>query len=270
MADALTDIFQFVKEQRKIDFGIYRRDTIERRFNVLLSATGSKDYAGYLELIKQSPRELDRLITTLTITTSCFFRDAHVFEALAGNVLPKTLETFRNETLRIWLAGCGRGEEAYSLAIILRNILGNSDNRMPVIIATDIDETALKSAAAGLYDKDVLCDVGKKDLELYFTPEGERYRVIDSIRSMVKFAVHDVTTCKPPREGVFSDYHIVLCRNVLIYFNRDMHMHVLQWMCNLLRPGGYIVLGEAELLSFPGFYEVAAGTRIFSRRGITE
>jgi|WetSurMetagenome_2_1015567.scaffolds.fasta_scaffold00035_23 chemotaxis methyl-accepting protein methylase len=270
MSDALVDIFQFVKEQRKIDFGIYRRDTIERRFNVLLSATDAGDYAEYLALIKRTPGELDRLITTLTITTSRFFRDIPVFETLLETVIPKILETAGDDSLRIWCAGCGRGEEAYSLAITLRNIMGDAGNRvMPVIIATDIDEAAIRAAEAGHYDEDVLCDVGEKDLGLYFTAAGDYYRVVDSIRSMVTFSVHDVTTRNLPVEGVFPDYHLILCRNVLIYFNRDTHMRVLRRLSDILLPGGYLVLGEAEMLSCPEFYEVAAGTRIFSRRGIT-
>jgi chemotaxis methyl-accepting protein methylase len=270
LSDELAAIFQYVKEQRKIDFGIYRHDTIARRLNLLLSATGARDYSAYLELIKRVPSELDRLITTLTITTSHFFRNPHVFDVLAEIVIPEMLRTFGNETLRIWCAGCGRGEEVYSIAILFKEIMGKSDNkRMPVIVATDIDEKALKAAADGRYSEDVLHEARKKDIERYFTAEGDYYRVSDSIRSMVHFAVHDVITCKTPREGIFWDYHLILCRNVLIYFNRETQARVLQCLSDMLRPHGCLVLGEAELLSSPEFHEVAPRTRIFFKRGIT-
>lgn len=270
LSDGLAALFRHVKDKRKIDFGIYRPDTIARRLNLLLSKSGTRDYHAYLELLKSVPSEMNHLITTLTITTSHFFRNPHIFELLAEKVIPEMLKTFKNETLRIWCAGCGRGEEAYSLAILIQDCIRNSDIRiMPVIMATDIDGKALKEAADGCYGKDVLDQVSMEQLGRYFVPAGDNYRVNDLIRQMVTFALHDVITCRPPSEGIFSDYHLIFCRNVMIYFNRETQTKVLRCLSDMLRPNGYLVLGEAEMFASHEFHEVSARTKIFHKRGLT-
>ncbi len=269
MSDAMSAILQYVKDQRKLDFSVYRPDTINRRLDQRIASAGAKNPDSYFQLLQNTPLEIDKLIATLTITTSHFFRDPLVFNVLEKFILPELFETFAGEMLRIWCAGCGRGEEAYSMAIMLSRAAGSEsqESALATIIATDVDRKALGDATEGSYDAEALREVRKGVFDRYFTEERGRYRVVDEIRPMVHFVYHDVTTCRPPREGIFSDYHLILCRNVLIYFNREMQEKILRGFSGILRNRGCLVLGEAEMISAGDLCEVFPRTKIFRKGG---
>lgn len=262
-------LLEYVRDQRAIDFKAYRPNTMMRRLVLRLSATGMPDFPSYLEYIKKQPAELDSLIDTLTIKVSSFFRNPLVFEIVRDIVLPELLETFKGVDLRVWCAGCARGEEAYSIAILMKDLL---EKEKPVprvfVIGTDIDREALEHARQGVYQADSLSEVRKGFLDSCFVPEDGFYRLRDEVRSLVTFACHDVSTSTPPREGIFSDYHLVLCRNVLIYFNKELSEKVVSGFSGFIPPGGYLALGEAEYVPQrleKDYSEVAREVKIFKK-----
>jgi chemotaxis methyl-accepting protein methylase len=214
---------------------------------------------------------MEGLIDALTIKVSHFFRNPFVFEALKKFVLPELIESRHGEGLRVWSAGCARGEEAYSMAILLNEIMREELLFTYLfILATDIDVNALEDGQKAVYTDEALSEIKKGYFDRYFIAEGDSYRVKDEIRSMVTFASHDVTTCKPPKEGIFSSYHIILCRNVLIYLDRHTQAKVLKSLSEFLLNKGYLILGEAEIMpqQLSGdFHEVVPNTKIF-RKGL--
>ena len=267
---ALAEILHYVKTIRGIDFSPYRSNTISRRLMGRLQATGMPDYAAYARLLRSDPLEIEKLIDAFTIKVSHFFRNPFTFEVLRDPVLPDLIETTRGE-LRIWSAGCANGEEAYSVAILLREILEKEHSRANImILATDIDRNALTEAEKALYKNDSLFELKKGYLDKYFTKlNNDLYKVNDAVRSMVTFAYHDVTTGVPPKEGIFSDYSMIFCRNVLIYFSLGLQEKVLTSFAGLQHLG-YLVLGEAESLParLAGSYnEILPRTKIFRKAG---
>ncbi len=255
-----------VQELRSIDFSAYRPSTIQRRLALRLQTLGMPDYVSYRRFLQEKPEEVESLVDAFTIKVTHFFRNPFVFEVLHNLVLPELIETCKNDTLRIWCAGCARGEEAYSIAILLKEIADRES--LPsgsFIIATDIDRTALADAERAVYKNESLLEVKNEHLDKYFIRESGNYALNHEIRSMVAFACHDVTTCTSPKEGIFSEYHLVLCRNLLIYFNRDLQKRVQKHASSVLRPGGYLVLGEAEAMIEPGFAEFMPHTKIYRK-----
>lgn len=264
-------LLNYVKEQRAVDFNAYRPDTIRRRLDRRLHSAGVTDYRSYLQYLNENPHEMEGLIDTLTIKVSHFFRNPFVFEAIKKVVLPDFIESRHGDGLRVWSAGCARGEEAYSMAILLNEIMREELLFTYLfILATDIDKNALDDGQNALYTNEALSEIKKGYFDRYFTAEGDSYRLKDEIRAMVTFASHDITTCKPPKEGIFSKYHIILCRNILIYLSRDMQERVFQSLSESLLNNGYLILGEAEIIpqQLSGdFYEVVQNTKIF-RKGL--
>ncbi len=269
MTDDFQNLLEYVKRQRAIDFSVYRRSTIMRRLQLRLNATGTPDYASYNQYLKHKPEEIDALIDALTIKVSSFFRNPLVFEALSNIVLPELLEARKNDVLRIWCAGCARGEETYSTAILLKEIIAKEGlSRQIFIIGTDIDKEALKDAKKAKYKADALMEVKKGLLSRYFVQRDDTYMLADEIKSMVSFAYHDVTNLTTPKEGIFSDYHLILCRNVVIYFDRGLSDRVLKGFAGFIQSSGYLTVGEAEALPAHiagNFQEVMPGIKVFRK-----
>lgn len=269
-AGGLQELLEYVKDRRAIDFTAYRPNTIKRRLELRLSAIGMPDYDSYRKYIIENPKELDYLVDALTIKVSYFFRNPLVFELLREVVLPELIEKGRNDILRIWCAGCARGEEAYSVAILLTEITGKEV--LPskfFIIGTDIDKEAIEDARKARYKADSVSEVKKGHLDKYFAFKDDLYRLHDEIKSLVTFAYHDVTTLTTPKEGIFSDYHLILCRNVLIYFNRELSEKIFNGFSGFILRNGYLILGEAETFmpQLTKDYEgIMRGTKIFRKR----
>lgn len=259
------EILEYVKKFRAVDFAYYRPQTIRRRIERRLYATNLKSFEEYLAYLSSTPKELDLLIEALTIKVSHFFRNPFVFEALRELVLPGLIDKF-GQGIRVWSAGSARGEEAYSMAILLKETAGTYSGKS-FIIGTDIDRESLEAARKAVYKPETLLEVKKGYLDKYFERQEGLYRLKDDIKDSVTFAYHDVTTCSPPKEGVFADYHLILCRNVLIYFERDTHEKVLRSLASLLPEGACLVIGEAETLPIGtrGVTEVIPGVKIFRR-----
>lgn len=257
-------ILSVLKQQRGLDFSGYRPDMIGRRIALRMQAAGltrADDYCAYL---RENPGELDRLLDCLTIKVSRFFRNPLVFEYLARLVLPPMFQARiqgKDHSLRVWSAGCSLGEEAYSLAILLRELLRREDMSVsPLVFGTDIDASALEQAEKGIYPVESLKEVKLGLFKRYFTQvkdqeartvEGsvsDRFRISPEIRELVFFSHYDILrpgTWAPP-ESVYGGFDLISCRNMLIYFQPDTQHRVFAKLYQALAPGGCLVLGESE------------------------
>jgi chemotaxis methyl-accepting protein methylase len=213
-----------------------------------------KDPGEYLKRLRSDPSECDRLIETIDIKVSSFFRDPLVFEFLAHRVLPLIMERHRRghtRQIRVWSAGCAAGEEAYSVAILLAQALEDEDTHpLPYICATDISPEALDAAQTGRYRRESLETTQMGILDRFFRPTADGFEVIPEIRRIVHFSWDDLTSRHSfaPADSVFGSFDLVLCRNVLIYFSLELQKRVQDKLYGPLNPGGYLVLGMSESL----------------------
>ncbi len=229
------------------DFREYKRGTIMRRLERRLHATGSKTCLDYMLFLDAHPEEYQRLADDLTIKVSGFFRSRYAFEQVARLVLPELVSHKRSRgghSLRFWSTACARGEEPYSLAILLAEFLGYSLPDFDIsIYATDISWWALGEAQAGIYTPKDIEGLPTASPESYLTPNGECYEVRDNIRQMVSFSYFDLaSTTKPP----FLNLDCIFCCNVLIYLQEQLQERVLNMLYDLLATPGYLILGEVE------------------------
>lgn len=266
-ADALARFLEDLREKHGMDFRSYKTPTILRRLKRRMAATGNSTIEEYARYLEEHPEEYRQLVSAFLIKVTEFFRDPELFEYLRGEVLPRLIEEAREDgqQLRIWSAGCATGEEAYSLAILLSEILGSEAGMFNVrIFATDVDEDAVNFARRGLYPPSALSPLTDEQIERFFDREGGQYAVKKSIRSMVVFGEHDLA-----RRSPFPRIDLVVCRNVLIYFTTDLQRRALQLFAYSLRDGGYLALGKAESVSpLAEFFEPEHRQhKVFRRRG---
>ncbi len=232
--------------ERGVDFSRYNESILKRRVAVRMLANGVKTYADYLRILVSMSEEYGKLFDALTINVSEFFRDPEVFNAF-GVVLKKLIHQKRKKddySIRIWSAGCSHGEEPYSIAILLSEILHAEISKFDIqIIATDIDEKCLKTAQDGKYNIHSIKNVDDKLLKKYFIPIMEDYKINPKIKNLVQFQYHDLISSKP-----FNDIDIIFCRNVFIFFGRSIQEHLIMMFYQALKQGGYLVLGMVEIL----------------------
>jgi len=261
--EVLTDLFQ----ARGVDLSGYRRPMLDRRLNSRLAVVRLTEPAGYLERLRSDPEEYDRLLDAFSIGATSFFRNPLVWEILGNSVLPLLVEhkrAGRSPEFRMWSAGCASGEEAYSIAILAHEILrGELAGWKVHIFATDLNEGALKSATRGIYPRDRLEHTRLGIVDRYFIASAAGYEVQPFIRRMVWFSRHDLASSRrlAPAESVFGTFDLILCRNVLIYFDRDLQARVIEKLTRTLARGGWLVLGESETLPEPRNYRLTAFDR---------
>jgi chemotaxis protein methyltransferase CheR len=252
MNSGLKPILDYLLEKRGFDFSGYHPAMLERRIGQRLTAASCKDFDDYLSYLEKSTDELDKLLDVITINVSRFFRDSLTFELLADRILPAiVLEKARHQdhSLRIWSAGCAMGEEPYSVAILIHELLRKEGLAMNLhLFATDIDATALRGAAKALYPLSSVENIKYRLLTEYFTLEGKFFRLIPEIRDLVTFTLYDMLDKKHrvPPESVFGDFDLVLCRNLLIYFNTEYQETIFAKLHHALAQNGQLILGEAE------------------------
>ena len=262
---ALREIFTLLKVRTGHDFANYKRPTvlrrIERRINVRTLAS-LPEYAAYL---KENLDETNALLKDLLISVTNFFRDKEAFQNLERDVLPRILtDKTSKDQVRLWVAGCATGEEAYSMAMLLAEQIGHLPDAPKVqIFATDIDEDAIAAARAGFYTLNDAADVSSDRLRRFFTTEKSGYRVRRELREMVLFANHNLL-----KDPAFSQLDLVTCRNLLIYFNGQAQERVLETFHFALKPGGYLFLGSSESIDGAGdlFSSFNREQRIFQAR----
>jgi two-component system CheB/CheR fusion protein len=238
------DIFKLLKRQSSINFSQYKASTVARRIERRLGINQLNGLNSYHRLLLESPKELQILSKELLIGVTRFFRDEEIFDYINGRVIPDLVASAmgRDQSLRIWVAGCSTGEEAYSLAVLFREYIEKEDLECKVsIFATDVDSNAIAEASTGLYSEDIQFDVSEERLEKYFEARPGGFQIVRSIRESVIFATHNMLEDPP-----FSNIDLVTCRNVLIYFQQGAQKRVLSSLFFALRYKGYLWLGPSE------------------------
>ncbi len=234
------EVIETVRVRTGVDFSRYRGATILRRIRNRMISAGVDCLEEYAALLRGHPAEAGALLERLTIKVSRFYRDVRSFDVLRDEVLP-SLARSCDRPLRLWSAGCGRGEEAWTLAMLLEHagIAGG-------VAASDIDPSSLERAARGVYRAEVLGDLPANLAQAYLEPCGQasEYRIHAALRARVRFLRHDLTTGVPP-EGE-PPFDLVCCRNLLIYLKPHAQDEAFQALCAALAPEGYLCLGEAE------------------------
>ncbi len=277
----LRPILDYLLERRGFDFSGYHLPMVERRIGLRLVATSSTDFEEYLSRLQVNDDELDHLIDAVTINVSQFFRDTLTFELIAHRILPAIIlekTIVHDRSLRVWSAGCAKGEEPYSLAILINELLEKEGLSMNVhIFATDIDSGALTDAEKAVYSPATIENITYRLVTKYFTREGPSFRLIPKIKSLVTFTPYDMLDKKHgvPPESVFGNFDMVLCRNLLIYFNTAYQDTILSKLYHALARDGYLVLGEAEapttkyqphfgrIIDFSPIYRKTQGEKVY-------
>ncbi|PYV69662.1 MAG: chemotaxis protein CheR [Acidobacteria bacterium] len=260
---SLTELLQELAEQRNFDFRGYKKTTLERRFRRRMFQLNLGNYADYSEYIRNNPEEINELLSTILINVTGFFRDPPAWEILSHEILPPLLKPLKTgHSFRVWSAGCASGEEAYSAAILLAEHFGTHIQEYDVkIYATDIDEDALNTARRGEYSLDSLQRIRPEWREKYFHGKG-LLRVNRDVRRLVIFGRSNLGQDAP-----ISHVNLLICRNLLIYFDSDLQKQILKRLHYALEPGGVLFLGksESQLTKSPQFRRINARWRIFQR-----
>ncbi len=258
-----------VASQADFDLSIYKPRTIQRRVMRRMLLAGFDDVSAYFEYLRTHTSEQQAMVRDLLISVTSFFRDLTAYNALRENVIEPALARIKpGDEMRVWVAGCATGEEAYSLGMLILDAA--AERAKPVklqIFATDIDHVGLSVAREGVYSPSAIENVSSRRLEKYFEPlEGRGYRVRSVLRDVVSFALHDLTKDPP-----FSRMDLVSCRNVMIYFTSVAQQHVLGSLHFALRPNGCLLLSTSEA---PGarpelFTTVSKAAHIYRKIGVS-
>lgn len=236
-------IVDYIREKLPFDFSDYKMTTILRRTKRRALSLNIYGLDKYLDALRESHEELKALAQDFLISVTSFFRDADAFDILQKNIIPKILENLDpQEEIKIWVAGCATGEEAYSIAILLKEQLKGKDReRIVKIFATDIDASALVHAGKGVYAADRMKNVSEARLSRYFDKKEDCYTIKPEIRKMLIFAQHDLVK-NPP----YCNMHLISCRNLLIYMTPMLQKKVYAMLLFGLKTNGYLFLGSSE------------------------
>jgi two-component system CheB/CheR fusion protein len=262
--DVLREIFALMRARTNHDFSQYKRPTLLRRIARRMQVHGAMDLPAYLRILRAQPDEVQALLRDLLISVTNFFRDPEVWLTLES-LLPQIFAgKHADDQVRVWVAGCATGEEAYSVAILLAEYASTLEQPPSIqVFATDIDEEAIAAARQGLYRETIAVDVSPERLARFFIAEQGRYRIKREIRDLVLFAVHNLL-----RDPPFSRLDLVTCRNLLIYLNRTVQEQVLKLFHFTVRPNGYLLLGVSESTDgVPNLFSaIDTSQRLFQRR----
>jgi len=265
--DGLEQIFILLRSQTGHDFSQYKRSTITRRVERRMAVhqiDGLEDYLRYMQLTRS---EGDALFRELLIGVTSFFRDPEIFEEVQKQAIPRLFAgKAAGSAIRIWVPGCSTGEEAYSIAMLLREHMEELKENFKVqVFATDIDREAIDHARAGVYPSSIIADVSPERLAHFFDPEQPNgtYRIHKTIRDMLIFSEHDLIK-NPP----FSKLDLISCRNLLIYMGAELQKRLMPLFHYALKPGGMLVLGSSESVGdFVNlFTPIARKERIYQRK----
>lgn len=237
-----------LKKRFNVDVSTYRDSFIKRRLHSRMFATQCSDVFSYVRMLEEKPDELNKLLESLMINVSTFFRDPQVWPRLRGLVFEPLIETKARlkGILRVLSAGCSCGEEPYSIAITIEEIVKSRGVKVTYsITGIDLDDDALARARDGIYDEKELVNLPRNILVEYFDPlAGGKFRIKNFIKEHVRFVKLDLRSCLYPK-----GFDVVLCRNVLIYLSDDVKKKIIRALANSISTGGYLVLGLTESLS---------------------
>jgi len=241
--DLVSQVFSQLRQRTGHDFSQYKRKTVVRRIERRMVVNQHKSLGKYLQYLGENPLEVDVLFKDMLIGVTRFFRDGEAFEFITDEVIASLVEEKADGgTIRIWVAGCSTGEEAYSLTILFYDAIRNSGKQIELqVFATDIDHDAIEKARAGYYPDNIEADIPADLLRRHFSQERNGYRVKKHIRKIIIFAEHSLIKDPP-----FSRLDLVSCRNLLIYLNLEIQKRVIKLFHYALQPGGYLFLGTSE------------------------
>ncbi len=266
-AEHLKAISAILRRGISHDFGQYKQNTLVRRVQRRMQVLQIRTVPAFIAHLEQEPREVELLFREILIGVTQFFRDPEAFDALATTVIPKLLANRqRNDQVRVWAPGCATGEEVYSIAILFQEALAHHPNPPRVqIFGSDIDDRAIAKARTGRY-RGPLLGVSPERLARWFTPLEDDYCVAKDVREMCVFSAHSLIKDPP-----FSKLHLVSCRNVMIYFDRDLQDRAIRNFHYALAPAGFLFLGASEGVTRNAsmFATVDKKHRIFERRNLS-
>lgn len=239
----LLAILQILKKTVGVDFSQYKMNTIKRRIIRRMLLYKLETLHDYAQLIRKNPNEINLLYQDLLINVTSFFRDRDTTEYIRKQLLPKIIKSKSStDPIRIWVPACSTGQEAYSMAMLLVEALGENLSNIPIqIFGTDLSESAVNKARLGVYSKDEVLEVSPKRLQRFFTKIDGSYRIVKAIRDVCVFATHNIAKDPP-----FSRLDIITCCNLLIYLDAQLQKKLIATFHYSLNNNGYLVLGKSE------------------------
>ncbi len=264
---AFKQILSIIRQSSGVDFTYYKLPTPRRRIARRMALSKTTTLSTYLKFIRNNRIEQDALFQDMLIPVTSFFRDPKTFQELSESIIPMMLKSkSADESVRVWVAGCSTGEEAYSLAICLHECCAEKLSNIRIqIFASDISEAAIKKARIGLYTKADLQTISEGRLKNYFTKHNGDYEVGKTIRDMCVFAPHNFLKDPP-----FAKMDMITCRNVLIYMDPFLQKKALATFHYALKDKGFLVLGKSETTGASSdlFIPLARHEKIYSRRPV--
>jgi chemotaxis methyl-accepting protein methylase len=247
-SNALQKIYSLLRAHTGNDFSFYKSNTVMRRIERRMGIHQLDNITHYVRYLQDNPQELDLLFKEFLIGVTSFFRDPEAFESLCKNAIPELLlRKAKNDLFRVWVPGCSTGQEAYSIAILLRECLDTLRLVGQVkiqIFATDIDETTIETARQGLFPANIVADVTPKRLKRFFTEDGSNYRINKEVRETVVFAPQNLL-----RDPPFTRLDLLSCRNLLIYLTPETQQKLFPLFHYALNADGILFLGSSETIS---------------------
>jgi chemotaxis protein methyltransferase CheR len=240
----------FIQKYKGFDISQYKDSYIERRVNTRMNLTHIDDLKSYIELLRNNPEELNKLMDALTVNVTEFFRNSETFATLETEIIPKILqnkETDSRDVIKVWSAGCSSGEETYSLAILFLEALRKSRKEYDLMIyGTDIDRISIIKAKSGIYESNKVSGIRKDLLDRYFEEHGNEYRIKPFVKENVNLSYLDLTS---DFVQSLTTYELILCRNVIIYFTLDVKKSLFMKFYQMLRKDGYLIIGKNESIT---------------------
>lgn len=263
----LDKVFSILRQKVGHDFSAYKRNTLVRRVARRMGINQIDDHQTYVRYLRENPNEVEALFRELLIGVTSFFRDPESYEMLKKSVLPDMIASLpADSNFRVWVPGCSTGEEAYSLAMLIRECLGHARSQVRLqVFATDIDPLAIEKAREGLYPGSIGSDVSDERLRRFFTKEGDFFRIRKEVRDCVVFSVQNVIKDPP-----FSRLNLLCCRNLLIYLVSEAQRKLLPLFHYTLVPEGVLVLGSSETIGrFVDLFDVLDKRwKVFRKKGL--
>ena len=259
--NSLEKIIILLRAHTGNDFSFYKKNTVYRRIERRMGVHKIDKITTYVRFLQENPKEVDILFKELLIGVTNFFRDAPVWEKLKETVIPNLIANQpEGSILRAWVSGCSTGEEAYSLAIVFKEVLEKINPRASIslqIFATDLDNEAIETARKGIFSANIVVDISPKRLSRFFIATDDGYRVNAEIREMVVFAKHNIIMHPP-----FTKIDILTCRNLLIYMDTELQKKLLGLFHYSLNPDGYMLLGSAETLGTQSHFFIPVDSKL--------
>jgi len=255
----MSDYEQFIegiKRRTGIDLALYKEAQMKRRLTSLYEKKGFSNFVQFLSALEKDKDLMNEFLDRMTINVSEFYRNGKRWEVLQNKIFPKLLAS--NKRLKIWSAACSTGEEPYSLAMVLSNHVPLSQIN---ILATDLDENVIQKAKLGLYPERSLVEVPKDIQKKYFNQEGAFFKVNDEIKRTVTFKKHNLL-----KDHYDSNYDLIVCRNVMIYFTEEAKDQIYANFSKALRPGGILFVGSTEQIFNPARYGFEVEDTFFYRK----